>query len=576
LSAQLTPTRSLSVSNTRGVPIPFLYVIVFLLCVAFGCTSETPVKQQADKKESEPAPSTINFVDITDSLGIDFAYHNDEEAETYAILESIGGGVAVWDYDLNGLSDLFFPGGGSFSGGKQLAGLPSVLFSQVSAEQFENQSLSSGIALSPHYSHGCSVADYDNDGFPDLVVTGYGGILCWHNLGDGTFEGVAAQSGLIDPSWSTSAGWGDLNGDGSLDLYLAHYVDWSFANNPVCSSPSGKRDVCPPRQFIGLDDRVFFSNSDGTFRDASQEAGLVPQGKGLGVLLGDVDGDLDLDIYVANDTTNNFLYLNNGKGELQEAGLVRGVAVDDQAVANGSMGVDLGDFNGDGLPDLWVANYESEAFALYKNIGNGQFLYASRETGVSAIGDLFVGFGTQFGDFDSDGDEDIVVTNGHVIHRPQHTTVRQQPLVLENRSGQFTRLKFETTNYLSQLHYGRGVVTDDLDNDGDLDLVFANCNERAAILENQSKTQSRWIQIQLVGTKSNRDGIGASLVFHTSRGDVFRFVTGGGSYLSQVSYVVHCAFPKDVNLEGVTVRWPSEKTQHYNNVQMDNKNTVIE
>ncbi|MFK7777563.1 MAG: CRTAC1 family protein [Gimesia sp.] len=556
--------RFLPESNIRGVPIPFLYVVIILLFTAFGCTTETPVDQQTNGEKTQATqsiPSAINFVDITDSLGIKFEYHNDEQAETYAILESIGGGVAVWDYDLNGFNDLFFPGGGTFPGAKQIKGLPSALFSQTSTHQFENQSLNSRISPSPYYSHGCSVADYDNDGFPDIVVTGYGGILCWHNLGDGTFEEISKQSGLIDPSWSTSAGWGDLNGDGALDLYLAHYIDWSFDNDPLCGAPSGMRDVCPPRQFTGLDDRVFFSNSDGTFRDVSHEVGLVSKGKGLGVILGDVDGDLDLDIYVANDTTNNFLYLNDGEGKLQEVGLARGVAVDDQATANGSMGIDIGDFNGDGLPDLWVANYESEAYALYKNIGSGQFLYASRDTGVSTIGNIFVGFGTQFGDFDSDGDEDIVVTNGHVIHSPQHTTIRQLPLLLENRSGQFTRLAFEKTNYFGQLHYGRGVVSSDLDNDGDLDLVFANCNERVAILENQTKTKSCWVQIQLIGTDSNRDGIGASLVFHTTRGDISRFVTGGGSYLSQSRYTVHCAIPVGVEFTGLTIRWPSGKTQ---------------
>lgn len=563
----------------RGVSIQFLFIILFLLSISFGCTSKKPVNQSADGKQTEEVrvtPSTINFVDVTDNLGVDFKYQNDEKAESYAILESIGGGVAIWDFDLNGHEDLFFPGGGTFLEGKKTVGSPSVLFSQISAGRFENVSSNSKVAPSPYYSHGCTVADFDNDGFPDIVVTGYGGILCWHNSGDGTFEKISQQSGLIDPSWSTSAGWGDLNGDGYLDLYLAHYVDWTFDNDPVCADASGKQDVCPPRRFVGLDDRVFFNNADGTFRDATQEAGLIPNGKGLGVVLGDVDGDLDLDVYVANDTTNNFLYLNDGEGKLQESALIRGVAVDDEATANGSMGVDIGDFNQDGLPDLWVANYESEAFALYKNIGNGQFLYASRETGVSAIGNIFVGFGTQFGDFDSDGDEDLVVANGHVIHYPKHTTVRQQPLILENRSGQFTRLTFEETSYLSKLHYGRGVATGDLDSDGDLDLVFANCNERAAILENQSNSPSQWVKIRLIGTESNRDGIGAHLVFHTDLGDISRFVTGGGSYLSQSSYRVHCGVPTEVDLKGVTIYWPSGKTQSESKIQQNQLSTFIE
>ncbi|QDT96369.1 FG-GAP repeat protein [Gimesia aquarii] len=565
--------------NSRGASIQFSVIILVLLCVLSGCTSKTPMSQPTDGKRAgtrRSEPATIDFVDVTDSLGVDFKYQNDEQAKHYTILESIGGGVAIWDFDLNGHEDLFFPGGGTFLKGKKIVGSPSVLFSQMSAGRFENASLNSKIAPSRFYSHGCTVADFDNDGFPDIVVTGYGGILCWHNSGDGTFEEISQQSGLIDPSWSTSAGWGDLNGDGYLDLYLAHYVDWTFENHPLCADSSGRKDVCPPRRFTGLDDRVFFSNADGTFRDATQEAGLVSNGKGLGVVLGDVDNDSDLDVYVANDTTNNFLYLNDGEGKFQEAALVRGVAVDDEATANGSMGVDLGDFNQDGLPDIWVANYESEAFALYKNIGNGQFLYASRETGVSAIGDIFVGFGTQFGDFDSDGDEDLVVANGHVIHFPKHTTVRQQPLILENRSSQFSRLKFEEANYLSQLHYGRGVAIGDLDNDGDLDLVFANCNERSAILENQSKARSQWVKIRLIGTESNRDAIGARLVFHTDQGDISRFIKGGGSYLSQSSYVVHCGFPKEARVNGVTIFWPSGRTQTHSPIQQNHSFTLIE
>ena len=537
----------------------FCFCIVWLI-LSTGCGSQSQVQPPSSVRQTvDDSPSHMRFVDRTETLGIDFVYQNGEAANKYTILESIGGGVAICDYDLNGLDDLLFPGGGLFSSENQLSGLPTALFSQVSSDQFVNQSLNSGIAAARYYSHGCSVADYDNDGFPDVVITGYGGILVWHNLGDGTFEEVSELSGLIDPSWSTSAGWGDLNGDGALDLYLTHYVDWSFKNDPLCGDAAKPQDVCPPRRFKGLDDRVFFSNGDGAFHDATKKAGLVSAGKGLGVVLGDLDEDLDLDIYVGNDTTDNFLYLNQGQGNFQEAALVRGVAVDDEAVANGSMGVDIGDYNGDGQPDLWVANYEADRFALYKNIGSGQFLYASRETGVGTIGKLFVGFGTKFGDYDSDGDEDIIVSNGHVIRYPKHTTVRQLPLLLENRGGRFQRLTFDEKSYLGMLHHGRGLATGDLDQDGDLDLVFANCNERATILDNQTETDSKSIQVRLVGTKSNRDGIGARIVFHTSQGDISRYVTGGGSYLSQNRYLVHCALPSDATMEAFTVYWPSGK-----------------
>jgi hypothetical protein len=268
-----------------------------------------------------------------------------------------------------------------------------------------------------------------------------------------------------------------------------------------------------------------------------------------------------LDIYVANDTTDNFLYVNDGRGTLTEVGAIRGVALDHEGIANGSMGVDVCDFNADGLADLWVANYEREAFALYRNEGAGQFLHVSQSTGITALGGLFVGFGTACADLDRDGDEDFAVANGHVIKYPEASPRRQLPLLLCNQGKRFQRVAFPADSYFSKPHEGRGLAIGDLDQDGDLDLVVSHLNDPVAVLENRTPG-GNWVGARLIGVASPRDAIGARLILHTSRGDQVRRVKGGGSYLSHSSSLVFWGLPENAEVRGATIHWPSGRTQH--------------
>jgi hypothetical protein len=430
------------------------------------------------------------------------------------------------------------------------------------------------------------VADYDNDGWPDLLVTGYGRLALFHNEPDGSggrrFVEVTARAGLTDRRavhWSTSAAWGDFDGDGKPDLFVTHYVDWSWQNHPRCPGyrPDVSVDVCPPKRFQGLPASLFLNNGDGTFRDGSAAAGLKP-GKGLGVVAADLDGDGRLDIYVANDTIDNFLYLNQGGGRFREEGVLRGVAYDDAGLPNGSMGVDAADYNGTGRLSLFVTNYQHEAHALYRNLGKGQFAHASRAAGVSAIGLTYVGFGTGFFDYDRDGWEDLVIANGHVIRYPHDlSTLTQRPVLLRNQRGQgdgpgaavFRNVTDGGGPYFHRKHMARGLALGDLDNDGRTDVVISHVNAPVVLLRNTLDNGHHWLGIGLTG-QPLRDAVGARLELEAGGRTLVRTIRGGGSYLSSGDPRVIYGLSDITKVKCLTVRWPSGRIGTWSDLPVDN------
>ena len=563
--------------NVDGKPFTWLLIFTALF---IGCTRESahspgssstsPVDEEATSPDSLAATTVSGsflFQTFAPGWSVDGSpsYQNGEEAGHRAILESLGGGVGLVDFDGDGWLDSIFPGGGGIS--PELVLQPGLTRICRGGPEWRSKdvSVSAGFTSTTSYSHGVAISDVDDDGFPDLVITGYQGLQYWKNQGDGTWQESTGLSGVnTDTLWSSSAAWGDLNHDGILDLYVAHYVDWSPTNHPLCPTVTGERDVCPPRQFNPLPDEVFLGNGDGTFRTGRKELALRDDGKGLGVLIADLDGDSLLDVYVANDTVPNFFYRAQTDGTMLETGMFSGTALSDVGTPDGSMGVSLGDFDLDGRPDLWVANYERELFAMYRNLGAGLFQHVSQATGIGALGANYVGFGTVFGDWDLDGDEDLVVSNGHVQLIPSNAPVRQRPLLLANQAGD--RMVNATTGageYFEESHIGRGIASGDLDRDGDLDLISTPTNESAAVLLNASARKGRWLQVAMVARQSPRDAIGAQATLETSIGPRVRQVTSGGSYLSHSSRTLHWGLPAEATADWLTIRWPSGVEQRF-------------
>lgn len=542
---------------------------IALLSLLSGCerdrTSSRPELQGASAPVASATPSPkIQFRDITEESGIRFRYANGEESGFRAVPEYVGGGLGILDLDLDGALDLCFAGGGIIGADQNISGVRARLFRQLHHTlYFTDVTEFCGLDSSALYSHGVAVCDFDNDGFSDVLLTGWQGMQVWQNQGDGSFVETTRSTGLDDSRWSTSTAWGDLNADGAPDLYVARYVNWSWVNHRTCAARDGSPDICNPRTFDPLPDSLYFSDQQGGFRDVTDAYGIRADGKGLGVLMADLDADHDVDIYVANDTTVNFLYENQGDGTLREVGMISGTAVDQMGTPDGSMGVDLGDYNGDGRPDLWVTNYEQQLFALYRNTGSLSFVHASEASGLAeAVGNR-VGWGTTFQDLDLDGDLDLFSSVGHP-HFDSRDDRKQLPLLLENLNSRvFRNVSAAVTEpYFQSSQNARGVAAADLDNDGKCELVVAHLKTDSVVLKNVSPDTPSWSGLRLVGRSANRDAIGAAVVYNTNTGrSITRFMIGGGSYLSTSDRRIVIAVGAGEAVERATVLWPDGTSQ---------------
>ncbi|PYQ05040.1 MAG: RNA-binding protein [Acidobacteria bacterium] len=493
----------------------------------------------------------------------------------------MGGGVALLDYDNDGRLDVFFTNGAKLDDPMPAGKAPDKsdrrfwnrLFRQNADGTFADVTEKAGLTGMPQdrYGMGVAVGDYDNDGFEDLYVTGYGGNTLYHNNGDGTFSDVTARAGVGASGWSASAGFFDADNDGRLDLFVTRYVEWTFPTNRYCGEKKpGYRAYCHPDNYDAVTNLLYHNNGDGTFTDVSARAGIAAaSGKGLGVAFADYDDDGFTDVFVANDSVQSFLFHNNGNGTFTELGLLAGVGFNEDGKTFAGMGVDFADYDNDGRPDIVVTDLSNERYRLFRQGADGSFQDVTHTSGVGAATQLFAGWSTRFFDYDNDGWKDIFVAQGHVMDTIEKTSPNlrylQPPLLLRNESGRFVRVL--PGEAFQRDWAGRGAAFGDIDNDGDVDVVVSSVGQRALVLRNDGGNLRNWLGIRTVGRKSNRDGIGCRVKVVSASGFTQYFtVNTAAGYLSASDKRLVVGLGGDATARLVEIRWPSGAVQRLENV----------
>ncbi len=501
-----------------------------------------------------PANQPVRFADATAASGIKFV-HNSGKAGKKLLPETMGAGVVLFDADGDGWLDAFFVNGRSWKPGKRST---QAFYRNNRNGTFTDASKGSGLDIQV-YGMGAAAGDYDNDGKMDLYLTALEGDRLFRNLGNGKFQDVTAAAGIKNANFGTSAAWLDYDKDGRLDLFVANYVQWSEDKDLWCSLDGATKSYCTPESYKAVSSKLFRNLGNGKFEDASQRAGVAEPGKALGVAILDYNMDGWPDFFVANDTQPNKLYRNTKDGRFVDEGMESGVAFSEAGVARGAMGVDAADYDRSGRPHLLVGNFVNEMLALYHNEGSGVFVDDAPASAVGRSSLLTLAFSVFFFDYDLDGLLDIFSANGHIeeeINRVQpRVQYRQPPLLFRNQGkGKFELIK---AGQLDQPMVARGAAYGDLDRDGDLDVVVTTNHGPARVFRNEGGNRNRWLRIETVGAKSNRDGIGAIVRVTSASGKQWGQVRSGSSYCSQSDLALTFGLGKDPGATAIEIDWPS-------------------
>jgi hypothetical protein len=558
----------------RFVATGFLGLFSFVLMI--GLSSDA---QQSKPHEHSPVATPGKFVDITSTAGVNFQYMASHTSKKY-LPETMGSGVAQFDYDNDGRLDIFLVNGAPLSDPTPKGTIPQKsgphywnhLFHQKPDGTFEDVTEKAGLQ-GVGYGMGVAVGDYDNDGYEDLYVTALGGNKLYHNNGNGTFTDVTDKAGVSGSGWSTSAAWVDLDNDGLLDLVVLRYLQWDFDDIWCGEHKEGYRAYCHPDIFEPIAPLVFHNEGNGHFTEVSQNIGISKPGKGLGIAIADYDRDGKVDIFVANDSMMEFLYHNKGNGTFEETGLLSQVAVDGDGRTYAGMGVDFADYTNNGLPGLLITDLANQRYALYQNNGDSSFTYSSFNTGLGRITMPHSGWGTRFLDYDNDGWKDIIVAQGHDLDTVElnypNLRYREPMLLLHNTGRDFVDVSANSGVPFLQPWLGRGLATGDIDNDGRVDVLVSTNDGPVHLLRNETPTNNHWLTLSLVGHKSNRDAIGAEVKLVTASGSQFVTITTAGSYLSSSDKRAHFGLGADSLAQAIEIRWPSGIVQKLTNIRAD-------
>jgi enediyne biosynthesis protein E4 len=530
------------------------------------------------RRASAQANRPVMFEDVTKASGITWVHNNAHSQERY-LPETVGAGCAFLDYDNDGWMDIYLVNSGPSDFFKPTTPLKNSLYHNNHDGTFTDVTDKAGVA-GGNFGMGVAAADFDGDGWVDLYVTGYGRNILYRNNGNGTFTDVTDKAGVAAPGWSTCAVWFDYDNDGKLDLFVSSFVLYDKAAQQLyCTDESKRRYYCVPRFFKPQPSRLFHNNGDGTFTDVSKESGIASSpGKSFGAVATDVNNDGLMDLFVANDTMPNFLFLNKGGGKFEEVGLAAGVAYSEAGNPRSGMGVDSGDYDGDGWQDLFVANIDQEFFSLYRNQKDLTFTDEPGE--IAPATQLLSGWGLKFFDYDDDGDPDLLLANGHpddlIEMRVSRVKYREPLLMFENTGRGFRNVSAQSGAAFAKDFSARGLAVGDIDNDGDLDVLISNNGEPPLLLRNDGGNRNHWLGLQLVSTKSNPAAVGALITWQAAGVKHTRLKTSGGSYLASHDPREILGIGAAPKLDFVEIRWPSGKVDRLTDLPINTYIKVVE